>query len=157
MITTTLDVHTMSARRQPRSSIFKVAPYSAMCIQTLFLRAVTAKAFTTVLAGFALMVCILPKISLVQALVASFLRVLIMTKPGRVNLPVVETSFVPISARSSMILAATDFLSSCVSASCAAMAPLVIALTGALAAAFMGAMLYRGGRSVWLLHGKSGV
>merc|ERR1712187_1009277 len=101
MITTTLDVHSMSAWGQTRSSIYKHAGYSALGTQTLFLRADTAKAFTTVLAGFALMVCILPKISFVQALVAGFFRVLIMTKPGMVNLPVVDTSFVPISARSS--------------------------------------------------------
>merc|ERR1712084_177582 len=67
--------------------------------QTLFFKADTGKAFTTVLAGRALTSHILPKISFLQALVAGLTRVLIITRPGKVNLPVLVTSLVPISAR----------------------------------------------------------
>merc|ERR1719454_880493 len=60
--------------------------------QTDFLSAATAKALTMVLAGFALTITILPKISLLPALVAGFKRVLIMHKPGIVHFPVFFTS-----------------------------------------------------------------
>merc|ERR1712039_614930 len=94
--------------------------------QTLFFKAETGKAFTTVLAGLAFTSHILPKISFLQALVAGLTRVLIMTRPGKVNLPVLVTSLVPISARLLMILAAAAVLISCSSAMAFAMALLVI-------------------------------
>merc|ERR1719277_1297222 len=56
--------------------------------QTDFFSAAKAKAFTMVLAGFAFTITILPKISLLPALVAGFRRVLIMHRPGIVHLPV---------------------------------------------------------------------
>merc|ERR1712228_735801 len=62
--------------------------------QTDFLSAATAKALTIVLAGLALTITILPKISLLPAFVAGFRRVLIMHKPGIVHLPTFFTSFV---------------------------------------------------------------
>merc|ERR1712066_692953 len=66
---------------------------------TLFFRAETGKAFTTFLAGFAFTITTFPKTSLFPALVAGFMRVLILQTPGIVNTPVLFTSFVAISAR----------------------------------------------------------
>merc|ERR1719382_2244608 len=63
-----------------------------------------------------------------------------MTRPGKVNLLVLVTSFVPRSARLEMILAAAEALISCSSAMAFAMALLVMALIGAFVP-FMGAML----------------
>merc|ERR1712084_192609 len=83
--------------------------------QTLFFKADTGKAFTTVLAGRALTSHILPKISFLHAFVAGLVRVLIMTRPGRVNLPVLVTSLVPMSARL-LMPDARDCLISCSSA-----------------------------------------
>merc|ERR1712061_4109 len=60
--------------------------------QTDFLSAATAKALTMVFAGLALTITILPKISLLPALVAGFRRVLIMHKPGIVHFPFFFTS-----------------------------------------------------------------
>merc|ERR1719382_1547510 len=63
-----------------------------------------------------------------------------MTRPGKVNLPVLVTSLVPISAKVLMILAAAAVLISCSSAMAFAMALLVMALAGAFIA-FIGAMM----------------
>ena len=100
---------------------------------------------TMVLAGRALTWHILPKISFLQALVADVQRVLIMTSLGMVNLPVLVTSFVAISARLSIIEDAAVCSISCSAAMAFAMALLVVALTGAFIAVFMGAMLKVGG------------
>merc|ERR1712141_184231 len=65
----------------------------------LFFRALTGKAFTMVLAGFAFTICILPKISRFPALVAGLTRVLILQRPGMVKTPAFFTSVVAIVAR----------------------------------------------------------
>merc|ERR1712224_381886 len=97
--------------------------------QTLFFKAAAGKAFTIVRAGLALTSCIFPKISFLQALVAGFWRVLILQRPGKVNIPFFWTSLVAIAARLAIILPATvAFLSSHSSAICFAIAPLVIGL-----------------------------
>ena len=83
---------------------------------------------TMVLTGRALTSHILPNTSFLQALVASLVRVLIMTRPGMVNLPVMVTSFVQISARLLMIEDAT----------------VLNLVLGAFIAVFMGAMLQVG-------------
>merc|ERR1719235_1979707 len=70
----------------------------------LFFKADTGNAFTTVRAGFAFTVTILPKISLWPALVAGLVRVFTMQKPGKMNLPVFLTSLAAVAARLSMIL-----------------------------------------------------
>merc|ERR1712228_907645 len=55
--------------------------------QNSSLRAFAGKALTTVLAGFAFTMTTLPKTSRFPALVAFFLRVLIIASPGMTNLP----------------------------------------------------------------------
>merc|ERR1719408_234433 len=93
-------IHTETYGETPR---FLQAP------QMLSLRALTQNAFTTVFAGFALTFCILPNINLVVAFVAAFFRVLIVTKPGMVNLPF-GTSVMASSASASSTLEHSDFL-----------------------------------------------
>merc|ERR1740117_2291645 len=61
--------------------------------------AATAKAFTTVLAAFALTFTSLPKIFLIPALVAGFTRVLILQRPGIVKMPAFLTSAVASAAK----------------------------------------------------------
>ena len=101
-----------------------------------------------VLAGRALTSHILPKISFLQAFVAGLTLVLIMTRPGKTNLPVLDTSLVPISARLFMIAVAADALISCSSAMAFAMELFVMALMGPFIVVFMGAMLkVDGGKS----------
>merc|ERR1711941_239336 len=92
--------------------------------QMLALRAATGNALTIFFAGLALTMVILPKISLLPALVAGFMRVLMRHRPGTVKMPVFLTSAVAISARLLMPLAATDFFSSHWVAMESAMAPL---------------------------------
>merc|ERR1711920_113817 len=108
--------------------------------QTDFLSAATAKAFTMVLAGFALTITILPKISFFPALVAGFRRVLIMHRPGMVTFPVFFTSPVATLASVSRTLVTCDFFSSVPSARACAKAPLVNGLPPFIAfIAFIGA------------------
>merc|ERR1719221_2095204 len=114
--------------------------------QMLALRAATGNALTTFFAGLAFTMVILPKISLLPALVAGFMRVLMRQRPGRVKMPAFLTSAVPISARVLMTLAATVFFSSHCVATASAIAPLVMALPPAFIA-FMGAMVEGGARS----------
>merc|ERR1719464_1128106 len=77
--------------------------------QMLALRAATGNALTMVFAGLALTMVILPKISLLPALVAGFMRVLIRHRPGMVKTPAFFTSTVAISARLAITLVATAF------------------------------------------------
>merc|ERR1719464_2159069 len=111
--------------------------------QMLALRAATGNALTMVFAGLALTMVILPKISLLPALVAGFTRVLMRHRPGRVKTPAFFTSAVASAAISARTLAATDFFSSHLAATASAMAPLVMALPPAFIA-FMGAMAEMG-------------
>merc|ERR1719445_166108 len=77
-----------------------------------------------------------PKTSLLPALVAGFLRVLSMQRPGMVNLPVPLTSLVATSASVSSIFLHTAGFNSVAVASAAAMPDLDIAAP-AFAAAFI--------------------
>ena len=72
----------------------------------------TGNALTTVLAGFARMIVSLPNMILLVALVAVFLRVLILARPGIVNTPVFFTSAAPISPNEPKSLVTTLFFSS---------------------------------------------
>merc|ERR1711874_152916 len=78
--------------------------------QMLRFKAATAKALTTVFAGFAFTTTSFPNIILFPALVAGFTRVLILHSPGRVKMPAFFTSLAPISARLPMSFPQTDFL-----------------------------------------------
>merc|ERR1711988_2099081 len=62
--------------------------------QICALSAATGKAFTTVLAGFALTFISWPNAILTPAFVAGFARVLILHRPGIVKIPVFLTSAV---------------------------------------------------------------
>merc|ERR1719356_321351 len=110
--------------------------------QIAFLSAAPANALTTVLAGFALTITILPKISFLPALVAGFKRVLIMHKPGIVHFPVFFTSRCATLARVSSTLVTCVFLSSVPSANACANAPLLNGLPPFMLPfiAFIGAM-----------------
>merc|ERR1719230_969779 len=113
--------------------------------QTLSFKALTAKAFTTVLAGLALTTHILPKISFLPALVAGFRRVLTITNPGIVNFPALFNCSAAMVARPSTHAAACFLSISADAASASAKAPLV--MTGPAFIpfiafiAFMGAIL----------------
>merc|ERR1711941_65522 len=109
--------------------------------QILALRAATGNALTIFCAGLALTMHILPKISLLPALVAGFMRVLMRHRPGTVKMPVFFTSAVATSARLAITLVATDFFSSHLVASASAIAPLPMTV-----AFFMGAMAWIGWR-----------
>merc|ERR1712151_736438 len=93
-----------------------------------FFKALTGKAFTMVLAGFAFTTCILPKISRVAALVAGLVRVLILQRPGMVKTPAFFTSVVAIVARLARTFVHCDFFISAPVANASARAPLVMAL-----------------------------
>merc|ERR1711979_172480 len=70
-----------------------------MATQMLFFSAVTAKPFTTFLAGFAFTTTTLPNISRLPAFVAGFVFIFSIARPGTVNLPVDLTSFEATAAR----------------------------------------------------------
>merc|ERR1719226_152227 len=109
-----------------REAVRDHAPLDDYLHQNSSFGVLAAKAFTTVLAGFALTSTTLPNISLLPALVAGFLRVLIIARPGMTNLPDFLTSPVPTLARVAKAVAATDFLISQASAMAAVRAPLDI-------------------------------
>merc|ERR1719195_1735076 len=96
--------------------------------QMLFLSAAAGKAFTTVFAGFAFTTTSWPNMIFFPALVAGFTLVLIITRPGSVNLPTLAVSLVPISARQPSAFAATLFLISIAVAMASAMAPLLMGM-----------------------------
>merc|ERR1712062_214610 len=106
-----------------------------------FFSAPTQNAFTTVFAGLAFTTTSLPKAILLPALVAGFVRVLIMQSPGMVNLPALFTSFVATLARVSRILEASDFFKSCWVAIASARPVLVIVAAFPDFIAFIGAIL----------------
>merc|ERR1719436_1443256 len=95
-------------------------------VQMLRFRAATANAFTTVFAGFAFTMTVLPNISRDPALVAGFTLVLILQRPGMVNTPLLFTSLAAISARQLMAFVHCDLLSSHCAASASASPPFVI-------------------------------
>merc|ERR1719437_311160 len=113
--------------------------------QIAFLSAATAKALTTVLAGLALTITTLPKISFLPALVAGLRRVLIMQRPGIVHFPTFFTSCVATLARVSKTFVTSDSFSSVPSARACARAPLVMGFPPFIAfIAFIGAMALGG-------------
>merc|ERR1712066_529032 len=126
------------AQTLPQIAHVKQGTWKAATAQTLALRAATGKAFTIFFAGLAFTMTTLPKISFFPAFVAGFILVLILHKPGSVKIPVLDTSFVAMSARLPMSFAHTDFLSSLSVASASASAPLVMAL--AVVIDFVGAI-----------------
>merc|ERR1719465_400715 len=93
-------------------------------ISDAFFRAETQKAFTIFLAGAAFTLIVLPKASLVPAFLAGFVLVLIMHRPGMVNLPDFLTSAVARLAKLSRICEHCDFLRPLVVAKASAMPPL---------------------------------
>merc|ERR1719486_385829 len=104
-----------------------IQPHEAAS-QICCLSAATGKAFTMVLAGFAFTLISWPKAILFPALVAGFLRVLILQRLGIVKMPVFFTSVVARVAKLSRSSEHTLVLSSCCSASVLTIVPLVMAL-----------------------------
>ena len=121
--------------------------------QIWFLSWETGKAFTTVFAGWLLIVTSFPNIMRVPPpLTAALVRVLIMHKPGRMNLPDFFTSWVPISVNVFKTLLMSAFFISVALANSPKSAPLVmtfwafvafIATFFAFIADFIGAMTGR--------------
>merc|ERR1719414_147862 len=108
--------------------------------QIALLSAAVGNALTTVLAGFALTTTSWPNIIFLVALVAGFLRVLILARPGTVNTPDFLTSVAPTSANLAKSFETTLFFNSELVASTSARAPLPIAFEAAfIAAAFIAA------------------
>merc|ERR1740127_154560 len=106
--------------------------------QTLFFKAATGKAFTTVFAGRAFTRTVLPNIFFSVALVAGLTRLLILHMPGSVNCPTVPISLVAMPARLLMTLVACFVLISNSPAIAFTRAPLVMAFLLAVAfAAFI--------------------
>merc|ERR1711972_73127 len=89
--------------------------------QRLSLMALAGNAFTILRAGLAFTTQILPKISRLPALVAGFVLVLSLQRPGKLNTPVLVTSVVANSAKLSMTPEHTDFFNSHDSANACAM------------------------------------
>merc|ERR1711988_1032150 len=79
-------------------------------LQMLFFNAETQNAFTIFLAGAAFTLISLPKATLVPAFLAGFILVLIMQRPGMVNLPAFFTSAVASAANSPSTFVHSDFL-----------------------------------------------
>merc|ERR1712025_1175989 len=105
------------------------------------LSAATGKAFTTVLAGFAFTLISWPKAILTPALVAGFTRVLILARPGIVEMPFFFTSVVARVAKLSRSPEQTFVFSSPCSARVLTRAPLVMTLPAfAFIAFFIGPM-----------------
>merc|ERR1719476_188528 len=122
----------------PRTTYWREA-HSAIA-QKAFFNADTGKAFTTVLAGLALTMTTLPKISFFPAFVAGFKRVLIMHMPGITNLPALFNCCVAICANRSVALEQSAFFISVPSDNACKRAPLLMGFAPAFIA-FMGAMI----------------
>merc|ERR1719183_2299516 len=118
----------MEFPRQQVRNAHNTQLHQAACSQKCSLSAATAKAFTTVLAGFAFTFTSLPKMFLTPALVAAFLRVLILQRPGIVKMPAFLTSAVASSVKLSRSSEHAFVFISCFSARTLTMAPLDIAL-----------------------------
>merc|ERR1712190_146111 len=136
----------------PRHSHGQQAGLEACAIftiaQRLSLMAFAGNAFTILRAGLALTTHILPKISRLPALVAGFVLVLSLQRPGNAKTPVLVTSLVASSAKLSMTLEHTDFFNSHDSANAWAMAPFDMHFADFMAADFfMGAIAMKGTRS----------
>merc|ERR1712224_699841 len=106
-------------------------------------RAFAGNALTTVFAGFAFTMTVLPKISLFPAFVAAFLRVFSMTRPGITNFAFFFTSEVPMLASVSSIFFASAFLISHASAMLPVNAPLDMTVALGAMAGFRGKLCGR--------------
>merc|ERR1712087_464870 len=106
-----------------------------------FLIAATGYAFTMVLAGFALTMTTLPKISLLPAFVAGLVRVFNLQIPGMVNTPVFLVSFCATEASVFNNVLHIFCLSSNLVAKAFARPDLLIA-RAALVAAFIGLFVF---------------
>merc|ERR1719387_1597030 len=96
---------------EPRGKRIPVRSDRRCCASQMdALSAATAKALTTVLAGFALTFTSFPNITLLPALVAAFFLVFTMHTPGIINFPALFTCFVATSAKTSITLEQSDFL-----------------------------------------------
>merc|ERR1719167_385191 len=122
----------LEPRRRPQTDLFSAA---------------AAKAFTMVLAGFALTMTILPKISRLPAFVAGFTRVFTMHTPGTLHFPTFFTSLPTRPARLSRTFDTSFLFSSVSSARVWAITPFVMALPPFAFIAFIGAMAGSGERS----------
>merc|ERR1719210_621896 len=109
-----------------------------------FFNAATQKALTIFVAGLAFTMTTLPKTSLFPAFVAGFMRVLIMAKPGMVNLPEFFTSLVATSAKPSSTFFTCDPFNSLAAASSATIADFDIATAPFIAVAFIASAFARG-------------
>merc|ERR1712232_897124 len=100
----------------PRHSHGRQTGHQASAIsaipQRLSLIALAGNAFTILRAGLAFTTQILPKISRLPALVAGFVLVLSLQRPGNAKTPVLTTSLVANSAKLSMTPEHTDFFNS---------------------------------------------
>merc|ERR1719402_85342 len=108
--------------------------------QNAFFSAATANALTTVFAGLAFTIVSLPKISFFPALVAGFLRVLILQRPGKEKTLFFFNSAVAISARLARSFVTFFFLSSHPVARASAKALLPITAAFIVTAFALGAM-----------------
>merc|ERR1719248_410364 len=99
--------------------------------QICFLRAATAKAFTTVFAGFAFTLVSLPNITFTHAFVAGLVLVLIRQTPGMVNTPDFLTSLVATVTRLFKMLEQAFVFKPCSVAMAFNKAPFVIAFAPA--------------------------
>merc|ERR1719254_263390 len=113
----------------------------------LFFRADNGKALTIFFAGFAFTIIILPNISFLPALVAGFIRVFSLNKPGIEKVPVLPaTSFVAMVVKLPMSFVHTFLFSSHLSASAATIAVLVMAFAVAGFIVLIGGSIARVGR-----------
>merc|ERR1719336_556461 len=136
---------TMHGTRGRSTSVLHATLKQAVAMtQMLFFNAATQKPLTTFVAGLALTIATLPKTSLLPAFVAGFMRVLIMTKPGMVNLPDFFTSLVATSAKPSSTFLTCAPFKSLAEASSATIADFDIAAAPFIAAAFIASAFARG-------------
>merc|ERR1719190_201909 len=106
--------------------------------QMLFFNAATGNALTICLAGLAFTMTTFPKISLLPALIAGFVRIFNRAKPGTAKTPVFLTSFVATLARVLSNLDDNFCFNSHPFANAFASAPFVMAFAPVFLAAFIG-------------------
>merc|ERR1719158_2314087 len=133
-----------TARGRSTNVLHATLKQAVAMTQMLFFSAATQKPLTIFVAGLALTVTTLPKTSLLPAFVAGFMRVLIMTKPGMVNLPDFFTSLVATVVKLSSTFLTSDPFNSVAVASSATIADFDIATTLFIAVAFIASAFARG-------------
>merc|ERR1711972_656733 len=110
--------------------------------QILFFKAATGYAFTIFLAGFALTITSLPKISRLPAFVAGLVRSFKRHKPGIAKAPVFFTSFEATSAKLFSTLEQIFCFNSNEVANAFARLPFVMARAAVLVVAFIGLFVF---------------